>query len=149
MTLVDCPRKVPKYRTHRHHEGSSSHHYCLLIMQVKDLSTEKPMGTKEALPDLHWGKMNVQVAWHAIRDAILERDDQVCTMCRDKGSTFHELEAHHIIPRSRGGSDHPLNLVTLCKKCHHGKVHGGRGNASKPAPLDALPGKQVNLGEFS
>lgn len=147
MSLIECPRKKHKW-VHRHHEGSSSHHYCLLIMQVKALSTEKPMGTKEPLPDLHWGKMNIQVAWHAIRDAILERDGQVCTMCGEKGHCFDELEVHHIIPRSRGGSDHPLNLVTLCKACHHGRVHGCRGNSSKPAPLDALPGTQVNLGEF-
>jgi 5-methylcytosine-specific restriction endonuclease McrA len=117
-------------------------------MQVQALSTEKPMGTKESLPDLHWGRMNIQVAWHAIREAIIERDENVCTMCGEKGHTFDELEVHHIIPRSMEGSDHPHNLVTLCKKCHHGRVHGGQGNASKPADLVALPGKQVDLGEF-
>ncbi len=147
MTLIDCPRSR-KGSPHRHRQGSSSQHYCLLIIQVKALSTEKPMGTKEPLPELHWGKMNIQVAWHAIREAVLERDEGVCTMCGSTPSWGDELEVHHIIPRLKGGSHHPLNLITLCKQCHHGRVHGGRGNASKPAPLDALPGTQVSLEDY-
>jgi 5-methylcytosine-specific restriction endonuclease McrA len=31
------------------------------------------------------------------------------------------LEIHHITPRPYG-SDHPKNLMTLCKECHKG-VH--------------------------
>ena len=138
MSLIECPR-----RNHRHHEGSSSHHYCLLIMQVQALSTEEPKGTKEPLPDLHFGKLNAQVAWHAIREAIMERDGQVCTMCGAKGHCFDELEVHHIIPRVDGGSDHPLNLTTLCKRCHHGRVHGGA------QVYAVLPGGQASLGDYA
>lgn len=29
-----------------------------------------------------------------------------------------ELDIHHILPVSQGGSDAPGNLVTLCKACH-------------------------------
>ena len=32
--------------------------------------------------------------------------------------TEHKLEAHHILPRHLGGSDHPRNLMTLCRDCH-------------------------------
>jgi 5-methylcytosine-specific restriction endonuclease McrA len=30
-----------------------------------------------------------------------------------------ELAVHHIIPRRLGGTDHPWNLITLCRE-HHG-----------------------------
>ena len=142
MTLIECPRDNPKHWTHRHHEGSNSHHYCLLIMQVQALSTEKPMGTKEPLPDLHWGRMNIQVAWHAIREAIIERDEEVCTMCGERRHHFGELEVHHIIPRVEGGSHHPLNLLTLCQHCHHSRVHGG------PKLLRVLTGEQATLEDY-
>ena len=63
-------------------------------------------------------------------------------MCGDTPSYGDELEVHHIILRSEGGSDHPLNLMTLCKRCHHGRVHGGA------QVYAALPGGQTNLGAF-
>lgn len=37
--------------------------------------------------------------------------------CRNCGSTY-ELEVHHRKPRSKGGTDRPSNLVTLCHECH-------------------------------
>jgi len=30
----------------------------------------------------------------------------------------HFLEVHHKIPRSRGGTNAPDNLITLCSACH-------------------------------
>ena len=38
-----------------------------------------------------------------------------CKLCSKK--TEH-LELHHIIPKSRGGSDDANNLIKLCSKCH-------------------------------
>lgn len=32
--------------------------------------------------------------------------------------SWFELEVHHIIPRSRGGTHHPRNLKTVCDQCH-------------------------------
>ncbi len=42
-----------------------------------------------------------------------------CAICSKK--TEH-LELHHIIPKSRGGSDDASNLVKLCSVCH-GRAH--------------------------
>lgn len=39
-----------------------------------------------------------------------------------------DLEVHHIVPRSRGGSHEKLNLVTMCKHCHN-RVHNGNVEA--------------------
>lgn len=44
------------------------------------------------------------------------RDDYKCQCCGKKGC---RLEVHHLLPRSRGGSDKLANLITLCSDCHH------------------------------
>ena len=53
------------------------------------------------------------------RKEVYRRDGWACILC---GSGQY-LQIHHVIPRGRGGSDFPENLVTLCSICH-GQVHG-------------------------
>lgn len=48
------------------------------------------------------------------RKAIVSRDGGKCKWCE---STVN-LEVHHILPKSQGGTDAANNLVTLCHKCH-------------------------------
>jgi len=51
-----------------------------------------------------------------IRREVLARDRHCC---RRKGCNHNRfLEIHHIVPRSRGGTHDPSNLVTLCSSCH-------------------------------
>ena len=49
--------------------------------------------------------------------------DNHCAAC---GATDN-LQYHHLIPRSMGGSDDERNLITLCGECH-AKAHGVRAN---------------------
>lgn len=56
------------------------------------------------------------------RKEILNRDDQQCLLC---GSET-DLEVHHIIPVSDGGSKDNTNLCTLCADCHFNIAHGGQ-----------------------
>lgn len=47
---------------------------------------------------------------------------------------WFELEVHHIIPRSKGGSHHPRNLKSVCDQCHDAytaDLHRGNGNARR------------------
>lgn len=37
--------------------------------------------------------------------------------CSDCGSS-DRLQVHHIIPLSKGGTNHPFNLIVLCHNCH-------------------------------
>lgn len=55
-----------------------------------------------------------------LRWQILSRDSFTCQYC---GSTAPnvKLEVDHIEPRSRGGSDDALNLITACEPCNRGK----------------------------
>ncbi len=64
--------------------------------------------------------------WPIVRDAVLDRDGNRCQLCGSDGSSA-ELHVHHIMPRHCGGSDHPVNLVTLCTPCHK-MVHRNRRN---------------------
>jgi hypothetical protein len=51
-----------------------------------------------------------------LRDSILEADS-VCAWCREAPSTTID----HVHPLSRGGSNHPLNLVGACEPCNSSK----------------------------
>ena len=52
-----------------------------------------------------------------VKAAIREQQHEKCLMCKNDIEHFH-----HIIPRSKGGSDTIQNQAGLCKKCHV-KVH--------------------------
>ena len=55
------------------------------------------------------------------REKVLKRDNYTCQICGSR----ENLEAHHIIPRSKGGTNLVENGITLCKDCHKA-VHEGR-----------------------
>jgi len=52
---------------------------------------------------------------------ILERDHYACCF---NDSCAKKLHVHHIIEKSKGGSNNPSNLITLCEK-HHKLLHSG------------------------
>ena len=56
----------------------------------------------------------------AVRIRALKRDRYTCTYCGASGADV-ELEIDHIVPASKGGSNHISNLTTACKKCNLGK----------------------------
>ena len=51
---------------------------------------------------------------------VMKRDRFRCTYCGCPG-TDAELEIDHIIPVSKGGSNHLSNLTTACRKCNQSK----------------------------
>lgn len=57
------------------------------------------------------------------RFAILKRDDYQCRLCGVRAHTGSAVTLHvdHRIPRSRGGTNDPDNLWTLCAECNRGK----------------------------
>lgn len=59
-------------------------------------------------------------AYHELRMAVFNRDDWTCQFpgCGKRGTKKKKLQAHHIIPYSRGGPDELWNLVALCKPHH-------------------------------
>lgn len=48
---------------------------------------------------------------------VLERDEHVCQYCGKKANTVD-----HVVPKSRGGSSAPNNLVAACMSCNQKKA---------------------------
>lgn len=59
--------------------------------------------------------------WSTRRKEIYKRDNYTCQNCRRtrRSNNNLELHAHHIVPKSSGGSHSKSNLTTLCKHCHN------------------------------
>jgi len=56
----------------------------------------------------------------ATRKLVIKNQNGDCGDCQEH--IGNRLEIHHIIPKSRGGSNHPDNLIALCGEefndCH-------------------------------
>ena len=58
---------------------------------------------------------------------ILERDEHICQYCGKKANTVD-----HVIPKSRGGSAAPNNLVAACLACNQKKADRTPAEAGMP-----------------
>ena len=58
-----------------------------------------------------------------VRYLVLKRDGERCVKCGASTKTDPTvmLEVDNVVPASKGGSDHPDNLQTLCSLCNQGK----------------------------
>lgn len=59
--------------------------------------------------------MNRKLRFH-----ILHRDSFTCQYCGRRAPNV-VLHVDHVLPVSKGGTDHPLNLKTACHDCNMGK----------------------------
>lgn len=58
---------------------------------------------------------------NAVRKSVYRRDGYRCALC----DSTRGLQIHHVMSRGQGGTNHPMNLITLCWVCH-GVAHGTR-----------------------
>ncbi len=68
-------------------------------------------------------QQGVQYEFENVKAYVLSRDRYQC-QCKKKGCS-DKLHVHHIKFRSKGGSNAPNNLITLCEK-HHKALHAGK-----------------------
>lgn len=59
--------------------------------------------------------------WRRLRMMFL-RANPICVECWRHGRVTPATEVHHIVPRSKGGTDDWDNLEALCKECHSRKT---------------------------
>lgn len=108
-----------------------------IILEVSQFDTalmKNPSLMKEKVR--HWGyQQGFNYGHSSRRKAVLHRDNYTCQCCGKKNC---QLQTHHIIFRSHGGSDDENNMITLCKECHKG-VHAGT------VILNKKPRKSKNL----
>jgi 5-methylcytosine-specific restriction endonuclease McrA len=105
------------------HDSLVDMHACVCRSRMEAAFRDSPAYLNEgSTADLFEGAPVMIRAnlWRKLRDAVVERDGHVCQDC---GRTLGRLpkwytEVHHIIPRVKGGGDHPANLKTLCVECH-------------------------------
>ncbi|HUL39508.1 MAG TPA: HNH endonuclease [Methanomassiliicoccales archaeon] len=139
--IVSCP-----YCHGRHRTGSTSKRLCedwhSVKSVLKEMRERRPpiryleQGTTILPYRPDTPELVRQLIWLRLKGAVLRRDRYACQDCGEMfgrarrklwdqavrrgqgGYRWESLEVHHIIPRSKGGSDHPGNLKTLCPSCH-------------------------------
>lgn len=66
----------------------------------------------------------------AKRQRVYERDGRKCSDC----STRQDLTIDHRWPKSKGGCDCDVNLITMCRPCNNKKGDSIRGHYCKRHP---------------
>ena len=95
-----------------------------LVLEVSQFDThlmKNPSLISEKIK--RWGyQQGFDYGFSSRRDAVLNRDNYTCQVC---GKKHTRLEVHHIIYRSKSGTDDENNLITLCEDCHS-DIHDGK-----------------------
>ena len=58
--------------------------------------------------------------YYDVRYFVFARDDYTCQVCKKKNKILH---THHIIFKSKGGTNRADNLITICSDCHSSENH--------------------------
>ena len=69
-------------------------------------------------------QQGLQKDYYNIKAFVLHRDGYSCKSGR-KIKHSKKLHVHHIVFKSKGGTDTPNNLITLCETCHN-DLHAGK-----------------------
>lgn len=99
-----------------------------MVFETGQFDTHLMKNPSLADPDIkHWGyQKGSNYGFENTKAMVLNRDGYTCQYCKGKHKDS-KLEVHHIVFRSKGGSDEESNLITLCHTCHKdlhsGKIH--------------------------
>lgn len=99
-----------------------------MVFETGQFDTHLMKNPSLAAPDIkHWGyQKGSNYGFENTKAMVLNRDGYTCQYCKGKHKDS-KLEVHHIVFRSKGGSDEESNLITLCHTCHKdlhsGKIH--------------------------
>jgi hypothetical protein len=106
-------------------------------------STRDPSSRTEREHDLF-----LRSKFSVISADIKRRDRFICVLCEKVGNFLH---THHIEPWSRKPELRfdPTNLVTLCKRCHIDRAHGGSLKFGVTDPSIAEILKQYIVGIYA
>ena len=117
-----CPTIVSKFYGHEREIE-----FCKKILPIKDIVLETgkfdtQLMEKPWLQEHKWAyQKGVNYGYANAREHALVRDKYTCQCCGKKNC---RVEAHHIVFRSKNGSNDLENYITLCEDCHKA-VHSG------------------------
>lgn len=80
---------------------------------------------------------------NSIRREVYRRDGYRCALC----DSPKYIQLHHYQPRSQGGINHPMNLITLCMYCH-AAVHGTNLDGDERTSEDVKQAIAEYLGDY-
>ncbi|MBI1383024.1 MAG: hypothetical protein GC161_18290 [Planctomycetaceae bacterium] len=88
----------------------------------------QPIRRKTRMARLGRRGKRVQKAVQIFRAVVLARAKSRCQRCSKKVPPAL-LEAHHLLPRARGGDHNPDNGAALCRECRR-QIHSGAPDAA-------------------
>ena len=99
-----------------------------IVLETGQFNTHLMKNPSLANPKVkYWGyQKGTNYGFENTKAMVLNRDNYTCQYCKGKHKDS-KLEVHHIVFRSKGGSDEESNLITLCHTCHK-DLHGGKIN---------------------
>lgn len=102
---------------------------CPVCGRIHD--SRKRCASKRAPSNTEAARFRSTYAWQRKRDAVRERDLNLCRLCLDRGEVTRDgLGVHHIVPLEES-MEHALDddwLITLCSRCHE---EAERGDVSR------------------
>jgi 5-methylcytosine-specific restriction endonuclease McrA len=90
----------------------------LIRVEVANFDTQAMQAGKHKLPAWAYQR-GEQYGWENVKMYVRARDRYTCQYCGAVRPPA--LEVDHVVPRSRGGSNRPDNLVAACHECNQRK----------------------------
>lgn len=115
--------------TSKFHSHIKEIEFIKSILPIKTLILETgtfdPHLMKNPNMNRHWGyQKGLNYGFENTKAMVLNRDNYICQNCHNKKKQKKDkMEVHHIIYKSKGGSDEAENLITLCGTCHYNVHH--------------------------
>lgn len=97
--------------------------FCNLVPNPKlRIEVGKFDAAKMINPEIHGVdyQQGQTCGYYDVRYFVFARDEYTCQVCKKKNKV---LQTHHIVYRSKGGTDRADNLIAICTDCHTSKAH--------------------------
>lgn len=89
----------------------------VLHIEVGKFDIQKIMNTDIANEEYQNGQC---AGYYDVRYFVFVRDNYTCQVCKKQNKI---LNTHHLLYKSKGGSDGADNLITVCTDCHSSENH--------------------------
>lgn len=89
----------------------------ILHIEVGKFDIQKMMNPGIANEEYQNGQCT---GYYDVRYFVFARDNYTCQVCKKQNKILH---THHLLYKSKGGSDRADNLITVCTDCHSSDNH--------------------------